>query len=89
MNEVLKEIIPTYKRFEDSPDLLKRADVINKFMRRYLDSNPMQGDEKIAIVCHSFIMAAMTAEGLDKNEKYGFKGFIWPQNCQLLPYSKY
>jgi len=50
-------------------------------MKTHLDSNPMQGDEKIAIVCHSYIMATMTAEGLDENDKIGFKGYTWPSNC--------
>lgn len=88
--EVLKETLPKYRpRFEDCKDLLRRADVIRAFMREYLEANPVEGDQKIAIVSHSMIMATMTAEGLDENDIRGFKNYIWPQNCQLLPYSRF
>jgi len=77
--EVLKATLPTYKpRFEDAESLLRRADVIREFMREYLRAHPMEGDEKIAITCHSMLIATMTAEGPDENDSKGLKGYIWP-----------
>jgi hypothetical protein len=49
--------------------------------------NPVNG-KKYAVVSHSMIMSAMTSEGIDKSDKIGFKNYTWPENCQLLPYTK-
>jgi len=58
-------------------------------MKQNLQSNPVEGDEKIAIVCHSHIIAAMTADGVDLADKRGYTGYTWTDNCQLLPFSKF
>jgi hypothetical protein len=49
--------------------------------------NPVNG-KKYAVVSHSMIMSAITSEGIDKSDKIGFKNYTWPENCQLLPYTK-
>jgi hypothetical protein len=78
MIETLPKHIP---RFEDCESLLRRAEVIKGFMRENLRQNPLENDEKYAIVCHSMIIATLTAEGLDENDKMGFKNYKWLMNC--------
>ena len=73
--------------FEDPESLLQRAQVIDEFLKEYLRMNPV-GDKKYALVSHSMIISAMTSEGTDKSDKIGFKNYTWPENCQLIPYSK-
>lgn len=88
--EVMNEVLPTHHpRFEDCESLLRRADVIRGFMRENLRANPLQGDEKYGIVCHSMIIATLTAKGLDENDKMGFKDYKWLQNCQSLAFSDF
>jgi len=80
--EVMTEVLPTHHpRFEDCESLLRRAEVIKGFMKENLRTNPLEGDEKFAIVCHSMIIATLTAEGLDESDKMGFKNYKWLMNC--------
>ena len=48
--------------------------------------NPLQDQEKYAVVCHSMIIAALTASGLDPNHPKGLANCTWLSNCQLLPF---
>ena len=86
--EVMQKTFPKYKQFEDAGDLLRRAAVIDEFLTEFLRANPLQGEQKHAIVCHSMIMATLTSAGADPADKYGLKDYTWPANCQLLPYDK-
>ena len=38
-------------------------------MKEYLVKSPVESDEKIAIVCHSKLIASMTASGVGINEQ--------------------
>ena len=78
----MKATLPKYKpRFEDCASLLRRGAVAKEFMREYLRVNPLKDDEKYAVSTHSMFIATMTAEGLDENDKMGFKNYVWTQNC--------
>jgi hypothetical protein len=35
------------------------------FMKENLKANPLKGQEKYALVCHSTIIAALTSDGLE------------------------
>lgn len=70
-----------HPRFEDCESLLRRGAVIKGFMKENLRMNPLEGDEKYAIVCHSMIIATLTAEGLDESDKMGYKNYKWLHNC--------
>ena len=50
-------------------------------MKENLRINQLKGDEKYGIVCHSMIIATLTAKGIDETDKMGFKDYIWLQNC--------
>jgi len=51
--------------FENFGNLLARANIIKRFMKENLKANPLEGQEKYALVCHSTIIAALTSEGLE------------------------
>ena len=67
--EVLKSTFAKYdKAFEDVDSLLRRATVIDDFLKEHLRCNPLEGDQKYAVVCHSMIIATMTSEGADPSD---------------------
>ena len=68
-------------RFESSESLLERAEVIRKWMRMIIKQNPLKKDQKFAVVCHSMIIAALTAKALDSKTNTGFGEHTWLQNC--------
>ena len=84
---MMEELPKHHPRFEDCESLLRRAAVLKDFMREYVRMNPLAGGQKNAIVCHSMLIATMTAEGLDENDKMGYKNYVWTANCQVLPYN--
>lgn len=65
---------------------MRRADVIRDFMRVYLKQTPLSGETKHGVVCHSQIIATLTADELDPSDERGFKNYTWLKNCQILPY---
>jgi len=78
--EVMKETLklPEYQpRFEDPASLLRRRTIVEEFMKEYLRMNPLTGQEKYGIVCHSMLMATMTCEGLNPNDKFGLLNYTW------------
>jgi hypothetical protein len=87
--EVMKATLPKYEPFEDSESLWRRAGILREFMKENLRSNPLEGQQKYAIVCHSMIIACLTADGIDESDKTGFKGYTWCENCQNIPFNKY
>lgn len=85
----MRETFKKYEHaFEDPDSLLRRAAVIDEFLKEHLRCNPLQGDQKYGVVCHSMIIATMTSEGPDPSDKRGLKNYTWTANCQLLPYMK-
>ena len=68
--------------FEDSWDLFFRGSTFKRFFKEYLDQNPLKDGEKMAIVCHSMFIAALTC---DKFEGFGdhshLVNYTWLLNC--------
>ena len=78
VTEVLQETMKNHPSpWENWEALWQRGNVIKKFLKSNLVSNPVHGDEKIAIVCHSHLIAAITSDGPDYAERRGFSGFYW------------
>ena len=67
--------------------LFERGKRTQVFMKEYLEKNPIQGDERIAVVCHSRVIAAMTATGVGPDPENAAKdklqGFYWMNNCEI------
>ena len=74
MIEVLQETLPKYPQFEDNESLLRRGAGVKEFMRENLRMNPLEGQQKYAIVCHSMLIAALTSDGLTEEPSEGSKG---------------
>jgi hypothetical protein len=55
-------------------------------MTEYKRMNPLEDQEKYGVVCHSMIIAALTASGHDPTHPKGLANYTWLSNCQLLPY---
>ena len=47
--------------FESDKDIFDRGQAFKKFIRAYLESNPLPEGEKLAVVCHSKFMCALNA----------------------------
>jgi hypothetical protein len=78
------KIIRTYtgiNAFETTQELLNRGKVINKFLKTYIDQYPLIDDQKYGVVCHSMIIATLTATGLNPKSSTGMAGFTWCENC--------
>ena len=69
--------------FENSQALLDRAEAIKQWMKQVVAANPVTADEKFCVVCHSKIIAALTAEGLDPDDVrgIGFLNYKFLDNC--------
>lgn len=76
--------------FENFGNLFARANIIKRFMKENLKANPLEGQEKYALVCHSTIIAAITSEGLEdpKNPESSLVNPTLMLNCQSLPYAE-
>lgn len=76
-------------RFENDSDLIDRAKVIKKFLREYINANPLKEEtqEKYAVIAHSRIIATLTASGLKDDGT--IKDFIWYKNCEVRPFHNY
>jgi len=66
VRDVMIETLRKYEiePFEDPESLVRRAHVVDEFLKEYLRVNPVD-DRKYALVCHSMIISAMTSEGTD------------------------
>ena len=99
--EFLKQMTPILLKypnsFEREYDIYKRAQAFKAMIKEHLRSNPLGPGEKLAVVCHSKFIAAMTADSCDipePNDNDGkinkaFHGHTFPQNCQILGWDKY
>jgi len=82
VTQVLQDTMKNHPSpWESWEALWQRGNSIKGFLKTNLTSNPVQGDEKIAIVCHSHLIAALTSDGPDYSERRGFTGYYWTQNC--------
>lgn len=89
--EVLKGTLKRYDVFEQVPDLFARAAVIKRFMRENLAAEPLEDGQKYGVVCHSMLIANLTASELDPDPSNfkGVKGYTWAENCQMVPFTKF
>ena len=49
--------------FETEDEIYLRAQGVKKFCKTFLEEHPLESDEKIAVVCHSKLIASVTAGG--------------------------
>jgi hypothetical protein len=70
----LQETLPKYPQFEDNESMLRRCASVKEFMKENLRMNPLEGQQKYAMVCHSMFVASMTSDGLTEEHAEGSKG---------------
>ena len=72
--------------FETEDLMYKRGQVGLQVLRDFLASHPLEGDEKIAVVCHSKFIAAITADGFEgEGASSKLTNYVWTQNAEVLP----
>ena len=73
--------------FERKDDIYNRVQRALTYMREFIAANPLEGDEKTAVVCHSQWIAGATADGYTgEGQSAVLTNQIWMQNAQACPY---
>ena len=64
--------------------------MIKKFLREYLEKNPLDKDkkEKYCIVSHSRIIATLTALGVNPEDDSLIE-YVWFKNCEMQVFDKF
>ena len=85
MLETMIALLP-HDALEPECDIYERAQESKKVLKKFLEENPLQGDEKIAVVCHSKLIAATTADGFEGEGALSkLTNFVWTKNAEVLP----
>ena len=72
--------------FETEDEIYKRAQKVKQFCRDFLAAHPIKKNEKIAVVCHSKLIASVTADGFKgKGATAELTNYIWTKNAEVLP----
>jgi len=72
--------------FETKKDIYYRSLKVKDFLKQFRSENPVEGDERIVLVCHSQLISALTSSGYEHVDgAYRFKDFVWTQNTEVLP----
>ena len=72
--------------FETEDEIYQRAQGVKQFCKNFLAEHPLEGDEKIAVVCHSKLIAAVTAGGFSGvGASSKLTDFVWTANSEVLP----
>ena len=72
---------------ETKAKIYQRAQQVKELLREFLAAHPVEGDEKIPVVCHSQLIASVTADGIEDEgtPQERFTNFIWTANAEVLP----
>ena len=71
---------------EPKDDLYERGLHVKKFLKHFLEKHPVEGAERIAVVCHSQLIACLTATGVEgSGASSKLVGFHWAQNGEVYP----
>lgn len=72
---------------EFKDDMYRRSQHALTVLRSFLENNPpLEGDEKMAVVCHSQLIAGATADGFTgEGPTAVLTNKIWTENAQALP----
>ena len=83
--------------FETDRKLFERGQAVIRWMKEHLERNPLPADERIAIVYHSRLIAAMFSTGVaphpDGPEEAEIinslmrEDYTFPANCEAQPFN--
>lgn len=71
--------------FESPEDVMHRAEQVKQIMAQEIKT--LEGDQKVALITHSNMIMALTANGVDYENNRGFDGGTSSANCQMLAYN--
>jgi len=71
------------RQFETNEMMMDRAQRIKAFLREHIAKNPISGNERIAVVCHSTVIKALGSTGYLPDGK--LNGYH-PKNCEIQPF---
>ena len=75
-------VMMQHDNFENSHDLFKRGQAFKRFLKEYLTQNPLPIGEKLAVVCHSMFIAALTCDHVEGfGEHSRLVKYTWLNNC--------
>lgn len=84
------EVMMKHENFENSEDLFQRGKAFKRFLKEFLLLNPLPEGEKMAIVCHSMFIAALTCDHVDGfGEHSHLVHYTWLLNCQTIGWNGY
>lgn len=85
------KVLMEVENFEDHFDTYDRAQAFKKSFNEYLKANPLNKDEKVAIVTHSMLISALTCShvAVDDKGKQHFANSKWLSNCQTIAWDGY
>ena len=71
---------------EPKDDLYDRGKLVKKFLKHFHEKHPLKATEKIGVVCHSQLIACLTATGVEgKGHSSKLVNFHWAQNGEIYP----
>ena len=83
---LIRENLAVNGALETEDDIYLRAQQVKELFREFLAQYPVEGDERVAVVCHSKLIAALTASGVDgAGAEARLADFIWTKNAEILP----
>lgn len=72
--------------FETEDELYARGQKVKQVCRDFLAAHPIKKNERVAVVCHSKLIASITADGVKgKGAAAKLNNFIWTKNAEVLP----
>lgn len=92
MRDVWIESLLAFESFETDEDIYKRGQAFKRFFREYVTQNPLKEGDKLAVVCHSKFICALTSTHVkfdDEQKRSAMVNFKWLNNCQTIAWSDY
>ena len=69
--------------------IYNRGKNLMEFIDSYFTNSGLKEGEKLAVVCHSEIIASMAAKGfIGEGDTSKLDGFYFPRNCEMIPLPK-
>ena len=66
--------------------MFERGKQIKTFLKKFIQMNCADEGEKIAVVCHFMVIAALTATGVSgSGNESELKECHWAQNAEIVP----
>ena len=83
---LIRENLAVNGALETEDDLYQRAQQVKGLLSDFLAQHNLADDERVAVVCHSKLIAACTASGVDGvGAQAQLVDYVWTKNAEILP----